>query len=108
MPPWRCLQSPGPYVDDGVGDRGLKGGSHCWCWASCPGKGLAGAAEAAPGKDLARETYFVHLLYVVSVFGVALTVLRLRLLPFALLSVASARGSECPCTSKGYKGVPLL
>ena len=52
-------------MDDGVGDRGLKGGSLCWCGANCPGKGLAGAAEAAPGKGLAGGTCFVPLLFVV-------------------------------------------
>ena len=38
-----------------VGDRGLKGGSLCWCGASCPGKDLAGAAEAAPARVLPGE-----------------------------------------------------
>ena len=38
-----------------VGDRGLKGGSLCWCGASCPGKGLAGATEAAPARVLLGE-----------------------------------------------------
>ena len=96
---------PWPNMVDGVGNRGLKGGALRWCWTSCPGKGLAGAAEAAPAR---QETCFVHLFSVVSVFGVALIILRLRLLPFALLSVASARGSDSPRTSKGYKGVPLI
>ena len=41
MPPQRCLPEPWPHVDDGVGDRGLKGGSLYWCGASCPDKGLA-------------------------------------------------------------------
>ena len=40
-------------MDDGVADRGLKGGSLCWCGASCPGKGLA------------VGTCFVPLLFVV-------------------------------------------
>ena len=45
-------------------------------WASCPSKGLAGVAEAAPGKGLAGETCFVHLHFVALVLGVALFVLR--------------------------------
>ena len=34
-------------------------------WACCPGKGLAGAAEAVPDKGLAGGTCFVPLLFVV-------------------------------------------
>ena len=52
-------------MDDGVGDRGLKGGLLCWCGASRPGKDLAGAAEASPGKGLAGGTCFAPLLFVV-------------------------------------------
>ena len=55
MPPQRCLPEPWPHVDDGVGDHGLKGGSLCWCGVSCPGKGLARAAEAAPVRVLLGE-----------------------------------------------------
>ena len=60
MPP-----EPWPHVDDGVGDRGLKGGSLYWCGASYPGKGLAGAAEATPARVFAGGTCFVPLLFVV-------------------------------------------
>ena len=34
----------------GVGTHGLKGGLLCWHRASCPGKALARAAEAAPAR----------------------------------------------------------
>ena len=47
------LPEPWANVVDGVGDRGLKGGSLCWCGASYSGKGLAGG------------TCFVPLLFVV-------------------------------------------
>ena len=91
MPPQRRLPEPWPHVDDGVGDRGLKGGLLCWCGASCPGKGLAGAAEAAPGKGLAGGTCFVPLLFVVLAV-VLLWLPRASILPrftsAALLGVA--------------------
>jgi hypothetical protein len=46
---------PLPNAVDYVVSRGLKGGALHWCWASCPGKGLAGAAEAAPARALPGE-----------------------------------------------------
>ena len=48
--------------------------------ASSPGKGLAGATEAAPARVLAGETCFVHPIFVALVLVVALFVLCLRLL----------------------------
>ena len=76
-------------------------------WASCPGKGLAGAAEAAPARVLAGETCFVHPIFVALVLVVALFVLCLRLLsgfPFlpyyawswrvALTARAQVKGSK--------------
>lgn len=98
---------PWPNVVDGVGDRGLEGGSLCWCGQATPARGLPRLLRL-PQQGSFRETCFVHLLSVVLVFGIALIILWLRLLPFALLSVDSARESDCPRTSKGYKGVPLL
>ena len=53
-------------------------------WASRPGKGLAG------------ETCFVHLLSVVSVFGVALIVSVAPALSLALLSVVVAARLRLP------------
>ena len=76
-------------------------------WASCPVKGLAGAAKAAPARVLAEETYFVHLIFVALALVVALFVLCLRLLsgfPFmpcyawpwrvALTAHAQVKGSK--------------
>ena len=81
-------------------------------WVSCPGKGLAGVAEAAPAMVHAGETCFVHPIFVALVLVVALFVLCLRLLsgfPFlpcyawpwwvALTARAQVKGS---------KGGPLL
>src|SRR4051812_3759614 len=57
MPLQRRLQSLDSYVVfGGVGTLGLKGGLLCWCWKSCPGKALPGAAEAAPARVLPRES----------------------------------------------------
>ena len=90
---------PWPNVDDGVGDRGLKGGSLCWCGASCPGKGLAGG------------TCFVPLLFVV----LALALLWLSwasVLPWltspVLLGVTVGAAPTARAQVKGYKGAPLL
>ena len=69
-------------------------------WASCHGKGLAG------------ETCFAHLLSIVSVFGVALIVLCLRLLSSSPPLPCYVRpwrvGLTARAQVKGYKGVPLL
>ena len=48
--------------------------------ASSSGKGLAGAAEAAPTRVLAGETCSIHLIFVALVLVVALFVLWLLLL----------------------------
>ena len=106
MPPQRCLPSPGPIVVGWVGTRGLKGGSLCWCWASCPGKALAGAAEAAlaralPGESTSPSRSLVSL--VLALPWPSCASASLRLPSSALLSVAVARGSDCPCTSKGVQ-----
>ena len=64
MPPRRCLPSLGSNVVDGVGTLGLKGGALCWRWAIYPGKALAGAAEATPGKGLAGGVHLALLVFV--------------------------------------------
>ena len=81
-------------------------------WASCPGKGLAGAAEVAPGKGLAGATYFVHLHFVALVLDVALFVSSLRLLsgfPPLPCNVWPRRVAlAARAQVKGSKGEPLL
>ena len=86
-------------MDDGVGDRGLKGGSLCWCGASWPGKGLAGG------------TCFIPLLFVV----LALALLWLSwasVLPWltspVLLGVTVCAAPTAHAEVKGYKSAPLL
>ena len=106
MPPQRRLPSLGSNVVGWVGACGLKGGLLCWHRASCPGKALAGAAEAASARILPRESTSPScspalLVLVLPWLSRVLASLRL---PFsALLSMAMARGSDCPCTSKGVK-----
>ena len=76
-------------------------------WVSYLGKGLAGAAEAAPARALAGGTCLVHPIFVALVLVVALFVLCLRLLsgfPFlpcyawpwrvALTAHAQVKGSK--------------
>ena len=81
-------------------------------WASCPGKGLAGAAKVAPGKGLAGETCFVHLHFVALVLDAALFVSSLRLLssfpplPFYVRPWHVAPTARAQV--KGSKGEPLL
>ena len=105
MPPQRCLPEPWPHADDGTGGRGLKGGSLCWCGASCPGKSLAGAAEATrQGScrgNLLRPSALCGL-----GLGVALIVLGFDLTLAHLPRSAwcgRGRGSDCPCTGKGVQ-----
>ena len=79
----------------GVGNCGLKGG-----------KGLAGATEAAPDKDLAGGTCFASLLLRVLGLGVALAVLGFG---FTLVHLPCSawcgrgRSSDCPCTGIGVQ-----
>ena len=86
-------------MDDGVGDRGIKGGSLCWCGASCPGKGLA------------RGTCFVPLLFVVLVLALLLlswaSVLPWLTSP-VLLGVTVGAAPTARAQVKGYKNVPLF
>ena len=100
VPPEPC-----PTHLSGVG--GLEGGSLRLVWASCPGKGLAGAAEAAPERVLAGETCYAYLIFVALVLVVALLSLWSRLLsgfPFLpCLCMPMAGCSDYPCTSKGVK-----
>ena len=98
-------------MDDGVGDRGLKGGSLYWCGASYPGKGLAGAAEAAPARVLPGEPASSSALCGLGL-GIALIVLGFGLTLAHLPCSAwcdRGRGSNCPCTGKGVqKHTPLF
>ena len=107
MSPQGCLPEPWPHADDGTGGRGLKGGSLCWRGASCPGKGLAGAVEAAPARVLAGGTCYAHPIFVVLVLVVASFALGPRLLsgfPFLpCMCLAVVGGFDFPCTSKGDK-----
>src|SRR4051812_6002864 len=108
---YQCLPEPWPHADDGAGGRGLKGGSLCWCGASCPDKGLAGAAEAArQGScwgNLLRPCALRGL-----VLGVALIILGFGLTLGHLPCSAWCgrwRGSDCPCTGKGVqKRAPIF
>ena len=80
-------------------------------WASRPGKGLATAAEAAPGKGLARGTCFFPLLFVV--LALALLLLSwVLVLPWltspVLLGAAVGAAPTVRAQVKGYKGAPLL
>lgn len=113
IPPQRCLPSPGPIVAGWVGTCGSRAACSVGVWACCPGKCLAGAAEAAPGKGLAGGNCSIPLLLCVLGLGVALIVLcwalaSLRLPSFVLLRVVVACGSDCLCTSKGVQSAPLL
>ena len=108
MPPWRCLLS---LAQRDVGDRGLKGGSLCWCGASCPGKDLAGAAEAAPARVLPGEPASSLCSFVI----LALALLWLSwasVLPWftspVLLGVTVGTAPTARAQVKGYKGAPLL
>ena len=81
-------------------------------WASCPNKGLAGAAEAAPARVLARETCFVHPIFAALVLVIGLFVLCLRLLSGFLFLPCYAWSWRVALTAhaqvKGSKGEPLL
>ena len=81
-------------------------------WASCPGKGPARAAEAAPGKGLVGETCFAHLHFMALVLVVALFVLCLRLLsdfPFLPCYAWTWRVAlTARAQVKGSKAEPLL
>ena len=87
-------------------ELGLKGGAPCWRRVGCPGKGLVGAAEAAPGKVPAGGTCFASLLPCVLGLGVALAILGFG---FTLVHLhcsawcGRGRGSDCPCTGKGVQ-----
>ena len=75
-------------------------------WASCPGKALAGAAEAAPARVLPGESTSPpcsFMLLVLALLWSSCAPASLRLPSSALLSVAVAHASDCPCTSKGVK-----
>ena len=81
-------------------------------WVSCLGKGLAGAVEVALARVLARETCFVHPIFVALVLVIALFVLFLQLLcsfPFLPRYVWPWRVAlTARAQVKGSKGEPLL
>ena len=111
MPPWRCLPSLGSNVVDGVGTLGLKGGALCWRWASCPGKALAGAAEAAPARVLPGESTSPLYSLVLLVFALpcpSFALVSLWLPSSALLSVAAGAALTARAQVKGSKGEPLI
>ncbi|EMS66644.1 Cysteine-rich receptor-like protein kinase 25 [Triticum urartu] len=102
MRPQGCLPELWPHADHGTGGRGLKGGSLCWCRASCPGKSLVGAVEAtrqgACQGNLLRPSALCGL-----GLGVALIALGFDLTLAHLPRSAwcgRRRGSDCPCTWK--------
>ena len=76
-------------------------------WASRPGKGLAGAAEAAPGKDLAGGTRFFVFLALVLLWLSWASVLPWFTSP-VLLGVAAGAAPTVRAQVKGYKDAPLL
>ena len=81
-------------------------------WAICPGKGLAGAAKAAPTRVLAGGTCLVHPIFVALVLVIALFVLCLRLLSGFPLLPCYAWPWRVALTAraqvKGSKEEPLL
>ena len=81
-------------------------------WASYPGKGLAGAAEAAPARVLAGETCFIHPIFLALVLVVPLFVLSLRFLsgfPFLPCYAWPRRVAlTARAQVKGSKAEPLL
>ena len=89
------------------GTLGLKGGSLCWRWASCPGKALAGAAEVVPARVLPGGLPRPFALCV-SGLGVASVFLCLQLPSSALLSAAAGAALTARAQVKRYKGEPLL
>ena len=113
MPPWRCLPSLGSNVVDGVGTLGLKSGAPCRRWASCPGKTLVGAVEAAPARVLPREStspscslcFFVLALLCPSrAFGRSAFWCSCFSAPSPCpAKCGRRRGSDCPCTSRWVK-----
>ena len=56
MPSWRRLPGLGSNVVVGIGSFRLEGGAPRRGWASCPGKVLGAAVEAAPARVLPGES----------------------------------------------------
>ena len=109
MPPWRCLPSLGPtWLLETV----ARGWPVPLVLVSCPGKGLAGAVEAAPGKGLAGATCLARLFFVVLVLDVALFVSNLRLLsgfpPLPCYAWSRRVALTARAQVKGSKEEPLL
>ena len=111
MPPQRRLPSLGSNVVGWVGACGLKGGSLCWCWASCPGKALVGAAEVAPARVLPGESTLPlcsSVFLALALLYLSYASVSLRLPSSALLSVAAGAALTARAQVKGSKGEPLL
>ena len=91
----------------------------CWRWnpwaqgkraplvsGKLPRQGSCRGCRGHAGKDLSGGAHLALLLFVSLVLvlpWLSCASASLRLPSFALLSVAAARGSDCPCTSKGVK-----
>ena len=87
---------------------GLTGGALCWRQASCPGKDLAGAAEATPARVLPGESTSPSCSLCVSGLGIALVVLcsGFPALPRYVRPRHAALTTHAKV--KGSKGEPLL
>ena len=95
----------------GVGTRGQKGGTFCWCRARCPDKALPGAAEAVPARVLLGEPTpppCSPYLLVLALLWLSCAPASLRLPFSALLSVAVGAALTARAQVKGSKGEPLL
>ena len=73
------------------------------CRGNLPRQGSCRGCGGSLSKDHAEGVHLALLLSCVFGLGIALVVASLRLPSSALLSVAAARGSDRPRTSKGFK-----
>ena len=107
------------WIVGGFGTRGLKGGLLCWRRASCPGKALAGAAEATaarvfpglrrlPQQESCQGSPPRPLALSVSWSWCCFGCLVLWLPSSALLSVAMGAALTARAQVKGYKREPLF
>ena len=102
---------PWPNVVIDIGDRGLEGGSLCWCGRAAPVRGLPGLLRlhrqgSCRGNLLCPSALCGLVLWCCLVCLVPSAFLQLP--SFSLLCVAMVHGSDCPCTSKGVKRRALL
>ena len=94
-----------------VGDRGLKGGPLYWRGASCPGKDLAGAAEAAPARVLPGETtssFYFFVFLALALPWLSCTSVLPQFTSPVMLREAVGAAPTVRAQVKGYKGPPLL